>query len=215
MYTVLINEDNSVTATKRQRIMQNSKLVDTLRIIVPKIYNSLTMSDYTAYLEYLTPISHKHNYVELAIEDDDYKDDYLLYKMSIDTDITGEVGNVEFYVHFIQVEMDADGTVSTPVRQTDSFIIPIIPIVNWFAAPDATLSALDQRIIALQELIKANADTIAASLEDKLDGLKLDTDTQELYGTVHGVKSGDAVDLNDLGDALADATEDGLILINN
>lgn len=214
MYTVLINDDNSVTATERQRIMQNSKLVDALRIIVPKTYNDLTISECTAYLEYLTPINHRHNYVELSIEDDNYKDDYLLYKMSIDTDLTSEVGNVELYVHFIQVTMDEDGKVSTPVRQTDSFIIPIIPIANWFAVPDSTLSALDQRLIVIQELIKANADTLTASLDTKLDGIKLDTDAQEIYGTVNGEKYGDGINLDDLGDALTDATVDGLILVN-
>lgn len=214
MYTVLINDDNSVTATERQRIMQNSKLVDALRIIVPKTYNDLTISECTAYLEYLTPINHRHNYVELSIEDDNYKDDYLLYKMSIDTDLTSEVGNVELYVHFIQVTMDEDGKVSTPVRQTDSFIIPIIPIANWFAVPDSTLSALDQRLIVIQELIKANADALTASLDTKLDGIKLDTDAQEIYGTVNGEKYGDSINLDDLGDALTDATVDGLILVN-
>ena len=60
MYTFLIQNDNSVIATERQRIMQCSKLVDVLQIIVPKLYNDLEMANYSARLEYLTPINHKH-----------------------------------------------------------------------------------------------------------------------------------------------------------
>ena len=96
MYTFLIQNDNSVIATERQRIMQCSKLVDVLQIIVPKLYNGLEMANYSARLEYLTPINHKHSYVEMEIADADYKTDYLLYKMQIDTNLTAEVGDVQF-----------------------------------------------------------------------------------------------------------------------
>ena len=83
MFTVLINNDNSSVVTERQRIMQNSKLVDTLQIIVPKKYNELNMEDYKAYLEYLTPINHKHNYVELEIYDNNYKFSSKIFKTYI------------------------------------------------------------------------------------------------------------------------------------
>ena len=214
MYTVLINNDNSAVVTERQRIMQNSKLVDTLQIIVPKTYNELEMSECQAYLEYLTPISHKHNYVELEISDDNYKDDYLLYKMAIDTNLTSEVGNVEFYVHFIKVTMTEDGNVYTPVRQTDIFKMPVIPIANWFSAPDELLSSLDQRLIAMQEIIMANAESQSTALDQKLDSLKLDMDSKEIYGTSNGVKKGNGISLADLGDAIAENTDDGMIVVN-
>ena len=82
MYTVLIQDDNSVIATVRQRIMQNSNLVDSLRIIVPKTYNDIDLSECTAYLEYLTPINHRHNYIELEIANAEYETDYILYQIS-------------------------------------------------------------------------------------------------------------------------------------
>lgn len=214
MFTVLINNDNSSVVTERQRIMQNSKLVDTLQIIVPKTYNGLNMEDYKAYLEYLTPINHKHNYVELEISDNNYKNDYLLYKLSIDTDLTSEVGNIEFYMHFVKVVMNEDGQVVTPVRQTEIFIMPVFPIANWFAAPDEALSALDQRLIAMQEVIMANADMQSTAVNQKLDGLKLDVEAKEIYGTSNGVKKGTAISLEELGDAIAENTEDGMIVIN-
>lgn len=214
MYTVLIKNDNTAVVTETQRIMQNSKLVDTLQIIVPKIYNELDMSEYSARLEYLTPINHKHGYVELEIADAEYKTDYLLYTMKIDTVLTAEVGKLEFSVTFINVEMDENGTVETPVRKTDTFAMQIIPIANWFVAPDATLSELDQRIIANQQAIKAVADLQTVMNESKIDDIKLDTDAQMIYGTSDGVKKGEGIKLSELGDAIADSATDGLVVVN-
>lgn len=214
MYTILINNDNSAVATERQRIMQNSKLIDVLRIIVPKKYNDLDMSEFQAYLEYLTPINHKHNFVTLEIADANYKDDYILYKLAFDTNLTSEVGDVEFYVHFIQATMTDTGEVKTPVRQTDVFSISIIPIANWFVAPDEALSSLDQRLIALQQMIEANADMQSTLASTKLDGLKLDKESKEIYGTVNGVKSGTSIPIEELGNEIADNTNDGMIYVN-
>lgn len=214
MYTVLIQDDNSVIATVRQRIMQNSNLVDSLRIIVPKMYNNIDLSGCTAYLEYLTPINHRHNYVELEMADPEYETDYILYQISFDANLTSEVGDLKFYVHFIQVEMNEDGEVKTPVRQTDEFFVPIIPIANWFSKPEELLNTFDKKLIAQQEAIKAMADLQSTMSSDKIDDIKLDPDTNSIYGTSGGEKKGKGIDLSELGDAIANSTEDGMIVVN-
>lgn len=214
MFRVLIRGDNTTIVTENQRIMQNSKLVDTLEIVVDKEYNGLSMAECTAYLEYLTPINHKIGQVVLEIADENYENDYLLYKMKIDTNLTNEVGQVQFRVHFIQVEMNEEGKVTTPVRQTDSFIMTVIPISDWFSAPDELLSALDQRLIANQQTIKALADLQNTLSDEKLDDIKLDITSNEIYGTSNGEKKGEGIKLSDLGDAIADNTEDGMVVIN-
>lgn len=214
MYTVLIQDDNSVIATVRQRIMQNSNLVDSLRIIVPKTYNDIDLSECTAYLEYLTPINHRHNYIELEIANAEYETDYILYQISFDANLTSEVGNLKFYIHFIQVEMNEDGEVKTPVRQTDEFTIPIIPIADWFSKPEELLNAFDKKLIEQQEIIKAMADLQSTISSDKIDDIKLDPDTNSIYGTSGGEKKGKGIDLSELGEAIANSTEDGMIVVN-
>lgn len=214
MFRVLIRSDNTTIVTENQRIMQNSKLVDTLEIVVDKEYNGLSMAECTAYLEYLTPINHKIGQVVLEIADENYENDYLLYKMKIDTNLTNEVGQVQFRVHFIQVEMNEEGKVTTPVRQTDSFIMTVIPISDWFSAPDELLSALDQRLITNQQTIKAMADLQNTLSDEKLDDIKLDITSNEIYGTSNGEKKGEGIKLSDLGDAIADNTKDGMVVIN-
>lgn len=214
MYTFLIQNDNSVIATERQRIMQCSKLVDVLQIIVPKFYNGLEMANYSARLEYLTPINHKYNYVELEIADANYKTDYLLYRVPIDINLTSEVGDVEFMVTFIEVTMTEDGVVNTPVRKTDAFTMPIIPIARWFTDISDGLDTMDQRIIAMMEMQNAMMDTQKIIHANKLDDIKLDTDTNMIYGTSGGVKQGKGIKLQDLGDAIADNTADGMVYVN-
>lgn len=214
MYTFLIQNDNRVIATERQRIMQCSKLVDVLQIIVPKFYNGLEMANYSARLEYLTPINHKYNYVELEIADANYKTDYLLYKIPIDINLTSEVGDVEFMVTFIEVTMTEDGVVNTPVRKTDAFTMPIIPITRWFTDISDGLDTMDQRIIALMEMQNAMMDTQKIIQANKLDDIKLDTDINMIYGTSGGVKQGKGIKLQDLGDAIADNTADGMVYVN-
>lgn len=214
MFRVLIRSDNTTIVTENQRIMQNSKLVDTLEIVVDKEYNGLSMAECTAYLEYLTPINHKIGQVVLEIADENYENDYLLYKMKIDTNLTNEVGQVQFRVHFIQVEMNEEGKVITPVRQTDSFIMTVIPISDWMTLPDNLLSDLDQRLIVMQQTNKAMADLQNTLAEDKLDDIKLDVEAGTLYGTSSGVRKGTGVKISDLGDAIANDTKDGMVVIN-
>lgn len=48
----------------------------------------------------------------------------------------------------------------------------------------------------------------------KLDDIKLDTDTNMIYGTSGGVKQGKGIKLQDLGDAIADNTADGMVYVN-
>lgn len=214
MYTVLIENDNTAKVTERQRIMQCSKLVDVLQIVVPKVYNDLDISQCVAKLEYLTPINHNHGFIELEISDPEYKTDFILYKMPIDINLTSEVGDLEFSLTFIKVEMTEDGIVKTPVRKTDVFIMPVIPIANWFSVPDAALNALDQKIIANQEAIKALADIQTTLSTDKLDDIVLDSDGKVIYGTSGGVKKGVGINIEDLGNTIADNTSDGMVLVN-
>jgi hypothetical protein len=214
MFRVLVRNDNSVIVTENQRIMQGSKLVDVLQIMVPKTYNELNMQECTAYLNFITPINHKIDQVELTITDDNYENDYLCYQMSVNTNLTTEVGDIQFFLEFIQVDMTEAGEVKTSVRKTDVFIMSIIPVADWFVVPDELLNTLDQRLIAQQQAIKAMADLQNTLAEDKLDDIKLDVEAGTLYGTSGGVRKGTGVKISDLGDAIANDTKDGMVVIN-
>ena len=74
MYTILVNDDNSLQTTVRERIMQRSKLVDTLHFLVEPTYKEQDMSDFTVTMEYLLPVSREYRTENLVKSDALYKD---------------------------------------------------------------------------------------------------------------------------------------------
>ena len=108
MYTFLIGEDNTLTATVVERIMERSKLVDSLHFLAEPTYKDVDMSDFVVMLEYVLPISKKYKTEILELSDERYK--YMLeYKLPFDTALTSEPGDIEIQLTFAKVELSADG----------------------------------------------------------------------------------------------------------
>ena len=96
MYTILINEDNTLTASVVERVMQQSKLVDTLHFLADPEYKGKDMRDYVVMLEYRLPVSKKYRTEFLTLSDELYKNK-LEYKLPFDTALTSEAGVIEFH----------------------------------------------------------------------------------------------------------------------
>lgn len=214
MYTILIKQDNTAVSTETQRIMQRSKLVDVLQFIVPKMYNEYEMADFDFMLQYRLPISHELKLEILSLVNADYKTDYLLYTLPVDTSITAENGEVELQMSFIRKYMNEDGTTVEQVREIESISITVIPVTDWFTAPDSALSTLTQYYLAAQNNIKALNDLIGTINQKKADDIKLDVKEGSLYLTSNGKQIGTPIPLNQLGDEIAEETEGGLIRVN-
>lgn len=214
MYTLLINNDNTVTASISHPIMQRSKLVDDLYFLVPKEYNSWDMSEFDLIMGYRTPISHSFNYKKLVLTDENYKERYLRYTLTLDTDLTAENGDVEINLEFIGVFMQTDGTVIQRTRTIMPYKLTVVPIASWFTAPDDALDTLTQMIIANQQNIKAASDLVGIINQSKADDIVLDKTNKEIYLTVHGNKLGTSIPLSELGDEMAEAAENGLVKMN-
>ena len=57
MYTILLGEDNELVTSVQERIMQRSKLVDSLHFLVEPIYKEENMAEYECLMEYILPVS--------------------------------------------------------------------------------------------------------------------------------------------------------------
>ena len=211
MYTILINDDNTLTTSVRERIMQRSKLVDSLHFLCPQTYKELDMADFTVTLEYILPVSREYKTEELVKSDELYKE-MLEYKLSFDTDLTKEAGEIEVKLTFSKVDLDEDGNNIQYVRKISSTTITIVPIEAWCdIIPDKALDAIDQRIIKTDAQIKALLEANEITRIEKADNLVLDSDTKELYLTAEGEQIGDKVKLSDLGDEIVQSSDEGLI----
>lgn len=192
MYTFLINEDNTITTSVLERIMQRSKLVDKLHFLTDPTYKGVDMSDYTVMLEYVLPVSKRYKTELLERSEELYKNK-LEYVLPFDTNFTQEAGDIEFQLTFIKVEMEPDGNTVQYVRKTGPGVIHISAIADWSALiPDDALTTLDQRIIALEALNKAMTDRFNTSLDNKADNITYD-DEHRIQLTSNGKPIGSAI----------------------
>ena len=191
MYTFLINEDNTLTCSIQDAIMERSKMVDKLHFLADPTYKGVDMTDCTVNLEYVLPISKRYKTEILTKSDELYKNK-LEYILPFDTDLTSEPGDIQIQLTFLAVTMDSDGTTVQHVRKVGPGVIHIVPIQNWSdLIPDAALSSVDQRLLAAEAMLKALSDRNAAIFDSKADNLSYID--QKLQLTANGKPIGNAV----------------------
>lgn len=191
MYTFLINEDNTLTCSVQDAIMERSKMVDKLHFLADPTYKGVDMTDYTVNLEYVLPISKRYK-TEILTKSDELCKNKLEYILPFDTDLTSEPGNIQIQLTFLAVTMDSDGTTVQHVRKVGPGVIHIVPIQNWSdLIPDAALSSVDQRLLAAEAMLKALSDRNAAIFDSKADNLSYID--QKLQLTANGKPIGNAV----------------------
>ena len=191
MYTFLINENNTLTCSVQDAIMERSKMVDKLHFLADPTYKGVDMTDYTVNLEYVLPISKRYKTEILTKSDELYKNK-LEYILPFDTDLTSEPGDIQIQLTFLAVTMDSDGTTVQHVRKVGPGVIHIVPIQNWSdLIPDVALSSVDQRLLAAEAMLKALSDRNAAIFDSKADNLSYID--QKLQLTANGKPIGNAV----------------------
>lgn len=195
-YVILVNEDNTLTASRKERIMQRSKLFNNLWFLTEPIYNGYDMSACTVVMEYILPISKKYHSDILELSEDGYQE-YLKYVVPIDSKLTAENGEVELQLTFIYSDLDENGESVQRVRKTSTAKLNIVPIGAWSdIIPDSALGALDQRIIKMDAQIKELLDIGDAYDAAKADNIAYDADNQTLQLLSGANKIGDEVSLN-------------------
>lgn len=210
MYTFLIGEDNTLTATVVERIMERSKLVDSLHFLADPIYKETDMSDFTVMMEYVLPVSKKYKTEILEKSDELYKD-MLEYKLPFDTALTSEPGDIEIQLTFTNVTLDADGKSTQYVRKVGPGSIKIVAISTWSdIIPDEALSAVDQRLLAAQALMKALNEQNNIIIKSKADSLRYKDNLLQL--TAQGTPIGTAVKIVSSDSGSTDP-EDGTIRV--
>lgn len=211
MYTILVNDDNTLTVSVKERIMQRSKLVDSLHFLVDSIYNGHDMSAFTVLLEYIKPVSREYK-TEILTQSEELYKEKLEYKLPFDTELTKEPGEIEVKLTFSKVDLDADGNDVQYVRKTSATTITIVPIESWCnIIPDKALESIDQRIIKTDAQIKALLEVQEIEMNTKADNLVLDSENKELYLTAEGSQIGNKVKLNDLGNEIVYSSDEGLV----
>lgn len=211
MYTILVTQDNELVTSVKERVMQRSKLVDNLHFLLDPMYKEIDMNDFVVMMEYILPISKEYK-SEILIKSDRLYKEKLEFKLPFDTSLTKEAGDIEVQLTFTKVDLDTKGNNVQYVRKTSPTTITIIPISAWSdIIPDSALNAIDQRIVKTQAQIKALEELNNVIATTKADNIVLDEETHELYLTSSGTAIGNRIDMDTLGNAIVDNSQDGLV----
>ena len=210
MYTILMNSDKSLVCTTKTTLYQRDKLVDKLQILIPQTYEDINLSDFTAVLKYVVQGNEVHS--EILIQDEElYKDSYLRYILPIDTNLTRFAGNIKICLTLNKVDMEEMKEYSLNTGETTITITPLSDYYKFVS--DESLSIIDQKVNELNVKLEAVDKMSTAYVETKADNIKLDKETSEIYLAAHNKQIGDKIAINDLGNAIAEETKDGLIPI--
>jgi len=193
MYTLLINENNEIITTVKERIMQRSKLVDNLHFLMSPMYKGIDMSEFTATMEYILPVSREYRTETLVKSNELYKEQ-IEYILPFDTLLTKEAGKIEIQLTFSKVSLDAEGNSKQQIRKAGPAVITIVPISAWSdIIPDNALSALDQRLIMVDAMVNAANEMNQYLYETKADNIYYNQEENYIQLTSNGMPIGDRV----------------------
>lgn len=199
-YIFLLENDNEIVASHREVIMQRSKLVDEVWFLVNPKYKTCEndMSVFSVVLEYILPISKSYHSLELVKDNEGYKE-YLKYVVPLDSNLSSENGDIQLQLSFVYVGLDADGNGVQKVRKTRPATLHITPIANWGnIIPDASLAAIDQRIIKTQAQIKELGYYAEILNENQVDNLAYNKKSDTLQLMAKNKPIGNKVSVRDM-----------------
>ena len=199
-YVILINDENELYGSHKERIMQRSTGVDSLVFITDYLYKKThDMTNATVMLEYVLPCSKRYRSEILELSEERYKDCFLQYKLPFTTKLTSEAGEIELQITFVYTEMDENGNIYQRVRKTSPTTIEVIPISAWSdIIPDEVLTPLDQRLIVLNAQTKAIGEYLDVLDGNKVDDLVYNNKEETLQLSANGVGVGSKVSVKDI-----------------
>jgi len=103
MMNVLMREDKTIRLTNIVPIYQYDSLMNPLRVLVPKFYEGIDLSEFNVVLTYMLP-DETIGSQTLVMDEEPYNDDYISYGIQITTTLTSIVGYVCLKLTFTKVE---------------------------------------------------------------------------------------------------------------
>ena len=224
MYTLRITVDNNVITTVKESLMEKSNCVNSIQIIINKLYKEqIDMTDTTAYMKYVLPVTKKIKMTQL-IADTTTDESHILYTIPVTANISAEPGDIEVSFTFLKLVHDEESDTTTSyVRKTESGLIHITKLAQFDSyEPSEMLTELDQRILALMATAEDIKKLGQATYDNMPIDMKLDSEAKKLTLVNANGNTGDGVGIADLSDSIAkeltgtdpDGTQDGITHID-
>lgn len=224
MYTLRITDDNNVITTVKESLMEKSNCVNSIQIIINKLYKEqINMTDTTAYMKYVLPVTKKIKMTQL-IADTTTDESHILYTIPVTANISAEPGDIEVSFTFLKLVHDEESDTTTSyVRKTESGLIHITKLAQFDSyEPSEMLTELDQRILALMATAEDIKKLGQATYDNMPIDMKLDSEAKKLTLVNANGNTGEGIGIADLSDSIAkeltgidpDGTQDGITHID-
>lgn len=224
MYTLRITDDNNVITTVKESLMEKSNCVNFIQIIINKLYKEqINMTDTTAYMKYVLPVTKKIKMTQL-IADTTTDESHILYTIPVTANISAEPGDIEVSFTFLKLVHDEESDTTTSyVRKTESGLIHITKLAQFDSyEPSEMLTELDQRILALMATAEDIKKLGQATYDNMPIDMKLDSEAKKLTLVNANGNTGEGIGIADLSDSIAkeltgtdpDGTQDGITHID-
>lgn len=224
MYTLRITDDNNVITTVKESLMEKSNCVNSIQIIINKLYKEqIDMTDTTAYMKYVLPVTKKIKMTQL-IADTTTDESHILYTIPVTANISAEPGDIEVSFTFLKLVHDEESDTTTSyVRKTESGLIHITKLAQFDSyEPSEMLTELDQRILAFIATAEDIKKLGQATYDNMPIDMKLDSEAKKLTLVNANGNTGDGVGIAELSDSIAkeltgtdpDGTQDGVTHID-
>lgn len=221
---ILLTEKKGLLQTRRIRVHQRESLVDKLNFLIPISYEDYDLTSFNVMMEYIAPDLNVYSEV-LKRNPEDYEDKdgnktHMIYGLDVNSKLTKLSGDVRILLSLTHMDYeaasddpDAELIPKAQVLKSDETILTVLPLRDYYSSVnDESLSTIDRKMLELDQKIQELNETAAQIAEASVvDDIALDLDEKSIYLTSGGNKVGTEIGLNDLGEAIVDVVDDGLI----
>ena len=187
MYTIIMNKDKSLQATKVTTIYQRENLVDKIQFLFPQQYNEFDFTSCTATLKYVDQVNVPH--AEILRQDEELYKDRVRFLLPVDTDLTKYSGEITIRITCSKIDMENQ---KQYVLHTGEIVISVSPLKDYYSfVPDESLEFVDQLVGNLEAKIEATEKIAEIYDNEKADNLSYVDSKLQL--TANGKKIGDAI----------------------
>lgn len=213
-FTILMDNSKYLVITKNMNLFQGDNYVDNFSILVPVVFNDISLLPFTATLQYVDADNNVYADI-LEPEEDIYKENYIRYRLPVTTKLTRRAGEIKATLSLNWVDQDKLIQYSL---HTSEVKIYIHASSDYYKFNDSSLKVIDQKIGELASkadyLAKVSEEIMKSSAIDDLgfdeDGILHLTSKGEYVGNgVDGVATVGTKDNQDeiWGDGIIDADE--------
>ena len=240
---IFMNSQKQLIQTRKIRIYQRENLVDKMKFLIPLNYQGEDLTPYQVTLQYVDTSGTVHyETLKRATIDpeeseepeyDDYEDKagnktHMVYILDVNSKLTLYPGDITLKLSMNYVDYEGQTVASSNdepapdpepryhILNTGETIVSILPVADYYSiVPDEVWNKFDTELAKLDAKQKEIEATAEIYDREKADGIEIFIDkyNQCIRLTSHGEQVGEAIDLNDLGEAVSDWTESGLVRV--